>query len=316
MRLRGERDLLSTTRTTAPARHGALLVLSGAILWGTAGASQELLDGAVPPLVVGALRTTLGGLALAAVALRRRRDPITRLSVRDARGPLAVAGVAIALYQASFFVGVDALGIAVGTIVAVGSAPFFAGALSLATGQGRPTVTWFATTTLAVGGLVLLVRPDGSSAAPVLGVVAALSAGLAFGTFTVVSKGLLARGMRRIDVVAVPFVLGGVLLVPVLVDGMRAAADVGALSSGRGPFVVAWLALGATAAAYLLFSAGLGGVSAVVGATLALAEPLTATLLGVLVFSERLGSGATIGALLVAAALAITVRRPDRSVAG
>jgi len=315
VRLRGERDLLSTTRAAAPARQGALLVLAGAVLWGTAGASQELLDGSVPPLVVGALRTILGGIALAAVALRHRPDRAGRLTVRAAWGPLVVAGFAIALYQAAFFVGVDALGIAVGTIVGVGSAPFFAGALALATGQGRPTAAWLATTTLAVGGLALLVRPDGSSAVPVPGVLAALSAGLAFGTFTVVSKGLLARGMRRLEVVAVPFVLGGLLLLPVLVVGLRTTVDVAALSSGRGPFVIAWLALGATAAAYLLFSAGLGEVSAVVGATLALAEPLTATLLGVLVFAERLGPVATSGALLVATALALTVRRPDRSVA-
>jgi DME family drug/metabolite transporter len=70
------------------------------------------------------------------------------------------------------------------------------------------------------------------------------------------------------------------------------------------------LAVGATAGAYLLFIAGLGGVPAATAATLALAEPLTATLLGVTVFGERLGRVAVLGALVVAVALLLTARRP------
>ena len=316
MRLRGERDLLSTaTRTSAPARRGALLVLAGAALWGTAGAAQALLDGALPPPVVGAVRTGLGGLALGALALRGPAALRASLTVPGARATLALAGAAIALYQATFFVGVDALGIAVGTIVAVGSAPFFAGTLTRLSGQERPTTAWLRTTLLAVGGLVLLVRPDGAAGLQPGGVLAALTAGLSFGAFTVLTKGLLSRGVRRIDVVAVPFVVGGLLLLPVLLGGISGAAGEGSLGDARSLAVIAWLGLGATAAGYLLFSAGLTRIPAISGATLALAEPLTAMLLGVLVFAERLGPTASAGALLVALALLLTVRRSERDAA-
>ena len=313
MRLRGERDLLSaTSRVAAPARGGALLVLAAAVLWGTSGSSQELLDGAVDPLVVGALRTILGGVVLVAVTLLAGRgDALPRLARREARFPLLIAGVCIALYQVTFFFGVQLLGIAVGTIVAIAATPFAASAVAIALGQGRPTRVWLGTTLLAVIGLVLLVRPEGDSASSLVGVAAALTAGLSFGTFTVLTKGLLARGLRRLETVAFPFVIAGVLLVPALLLGLTRSDDPTAVLRAPGVFIMLWLAVAATALGYVLFAAGLGGVSAVTGATLVLAEPLTATLLGVLVFAERLGPPATVGAALVATALLVTAVRPD-----
>ncbi len=323
MRLRGERDLLSAPgRVAAPARNGPLLVLSGAVLWGTAGASQQLLGDAVPPFVVGSLRTVLGGAALVAVALLARRHaptgidvPVALMPRRHARAMLLLAGVCIAAYQVAFFIGVRSLGIAVGTILAIGAAPFFAGAAAALAGQGRATRRWLLHTGLAVLGLVLLVRPSGEVPLSVPGLVAALLAGLSFGVFTVLTKGLLARGVPRIDAVAMPFGIAAVLLLPVLAIGLRAAEGAGELLRPAGIMVVLWLALGATAAGYVLFIAGLRGVTAVVGTTLVLAEPLTAALLGVLVFAERLDAVATTGALLVAAALVLTAARPGAVVA-
>ena len=313
MRLRGERDLLNETlRVAAPARGSALLVLAAAVLWGTSGSSQELLGGAVNPLVVGALRTIVGGAVLLAVAmLAARGDALPTLARAEARVPLLIAGVCIALYQVTFFFGVQLLGIAVGTIVAIAATPFAASAVSIALGQGRPTGVWFGTTALAVVGLVLLVRPEGDTTVSLAGIAAALTAGLSFGTFTVLTKGLLARGLRRLETVAFPFVVAGVLLIPALVLGLVRSDDPAAVIRAPGVFVVLWLAVAATALGYVLFAAGLGGVSAVTGATLVLAEPLTATLLGVLVFTERLGPPAVVGASLVAVALLVTAVRPD-----
>jgi DME family drug/metabolite transporter len=317
VRLRGERDLLSASgRVTAPARSGALLVLGGAVLWGTSGSSQELLGGAVGPLVVGSLRTILGGAALGLVALFvARRESLSLTEVTAARSaarmPLLLAGLCIALYQVTFFVGVRSLGIAVGTILAIGATPFFAGAVSIALGQGRPSRAWFATTSLAVVGLALLIRPEEGVSVSPAGVAAALAAGLAFGTFTVLSKAMLELGLRRLDTVVIPFLIAGALLLPVLVVGLAGAEDPGAIVRVPGLLVVLWLALGATAGGYLLFIAGLRGVTAVVGTTLVLAEPLTATLLGILVFAERLSLSASTGALLVAVALLLTARRPE-----
>lgn len=309
MRLRGERDLLSgPVRPAGPAR-GAALVLAGAALWGTAGASQALLGGTFTPQSVGALRIAVGGLALGllAAAARRRAAPTSGSApgTSTRRRLLAVATVGVVGYQLGFFVGVDALGIAVGTLLAVGSAPFFAGIVTVITGSGRPTGRWMLTTVAAVAGLALLVRPEGDVRVDAAGVTAALIAGLSFGTYTVVSKRLLAAGLRHVDVVAVPFVLGALTVLPLLAAAPT-VRDPATWADPRTLAVILWLGLGATAAGYVLFLAGLRVVPAVVGATLALMEPLTATLLGVGVFGERLGAAAAAGALVVAGALLAT----------
>ena len=310
MRLRGERDLLSAPAPVALERQrGAALVLAGAVLWGTSGAAQELLDGAVSPVTVGALRTVLGGLALVVVALPGLRGAVARW--RLVRLPLVLAGLCIAFNQVAFFVSVRSLGIAVGTILAVGTAPFVAGAISILTGRYRPSRRWIMTTLLAVVGLMLLVRPDGDTRVPLWGAAAAVGAAAAFGLFTVLTKDLLARGLGRLDTVVLPFIVGGVLLLPVLIHGVVTSGEAVRLVTWPGLAVVVWLAVGATAAGYLLFITGLGSVAAVAGTTLVLAEPLTAGLLGVIVFGERLGPVATVGAATVALALVLAARRPE-----
>lgn len=75
---------------------------------------------------VGALRLLIGGLALVALAIRsgelQRARPFP-LRV------LALAAVMIAAYQICFFNGVARNGVALGTLVAIGSAPMLAGML-------------------------------------------------------------------------------------------------------------------------------------------------------------------------------------------
>ena len=275
----------------------------------------------VPSPLVGALRTVVAAVALGLLVwfgpqrVRRSRSPLVASSRRD-RVLLAVAGAGVAAYQVMFFIGVRALGVAVGTILAVGSAPFFAGLLSLLTGDARLTRARIATTLLAVVGLLLLVRPDGDVAPSMSGVLAALTAGLAFGGYTVLARSLLGRGVHRMDTIAVPFLLGGALLLPVLVRGVAGLADPGVLLRPTALLVVLWLGIGATAAGYLLFIAGLRDVTAVAATTLVLAEPLTATLLGVLALGERLGPLAVTGAIVVATALVLTARRPGTAPTG
>jgi len=310
VRLRRERDLLSVPSgpRTAVVRNGPVLVAAGAVLWGTAGASQELLQGAFPPYVVGALRAAVGGGILVAIAAPGlHRSPVR---LRDSSGTLIAAGLCAVGYQVLFFAGIRSLGIAIGTILAIGSAPFFAGAASMLRSGRAPSRRWAATTLTAVVGLVLLMRPERDLAAPSVGMLAALGAGFAFGVYTVLAKLLLERGVRRLDTIAVPFLLGGVLSVPLLIFGLS-RESAASLLEPRILAVVAWLAIAATAGGYLLFISGLERVPATVGATLVLAEPLTATLLGVTVFGERLGPLPLLGAAVVAAALVFTARRPE-----
>ncbi|MEA2480204.1 MAG: drug/metabolite transporter, family [Thermoleophilaceae bacterium] len=279
------------------------LVLLSAFLFGTTGTAQALGPDGTTPITVGAVRIAVGGavlvvVALATGALRSRR--------RWPAGAVAASALGVAGYQLCFFAAVDATGVALGTVVALGSGPAFAGLFGLLLRRERPARRWAAATALAVTGAALLVLAGGDAASVDPGGVAlALGAGASYGLYTVTSKTLLDAGQRPEAVMAVAFAAGAILLVPVLALG-----DTAWLAHPGGIALAAYLGLIPTALAYVLFARGLERLPAATVATLTLAEPLTAALLGILVLGERPGPVAIVGALLVLSGLLVLARSP------
>lgn len=270
-----------------------LLIVGAAVLWGTTGTAQDLGDVDASPVAVGTVRILLGGLLLALLASRSPRPT----------GPwpaYVVGAVAVAGYQASFFAAVDRSGVALGTLVAIGSGPVFTGIAALLASGERPVSRWYAATGLAVVGCGLLLAPGGDSALDAAGLGLALAAGLSYAVYTVAAKTVLDRDVPGPTVMAAFFVGGAVLLLPALL-----VADTGGLLSGRGIAMELWLGVSTTALSYLLFSAGLRRLRASTVATLSLAEPLTAAVLGVLVLRERPGVTAALGAALLLSGLVV-----------
>jgi drug/metabolite transporter, DME family len=274
------------------------LVLLSAALFGTTGTAQALGPDGSSPLAVGAVRIAIGGAALVVIALAAGA---LRDSVRWRPGPALAGAVGVAGYQLCFFAAVDSTWVAVGTVVAIGSAPGFAGLFGLARRGERPTRRWALATLLAIAGAALLVLAGGGAAnLDPAGVALALGAGACYGLYTVTSKILLKAGHQPQGVMAVAFGLGGLLLAPVL-----ALADNAWLAEPGGAALALYLGLIPTAVAYLLFASGLERLPAASVATLTLAEPLTAATLGVVVLGERPGPVAGVGALLVLSGLLV-----------
>jgi DME family drug/metabolite transporter len=214
---------------------------------------------------------------------------------------LATAGAAgsMAAYQLCFFAAVIKTGVAVGTIVAIGSAPVLAGGLAWLVRREHPGPKWLAATVLAVLGCSLLIAAGGSIRVNALGVILALGAGVAYATYAVTSKGLLEEHPPE-AVMAVVFCLGALFLLPLLFT-----ADLNWLAQPRGLVVVLHLGLIATAAAYTLFARGLMAIPVATAVTLSLAEPLTAGILGVVVLGEHLVLVTLLGIGLVFSGLAL-----------
>ncbi|HEX8085181.1 MAG TPA: EamA family transporter [Solirubrobacteraceae bacterium] len=280
------------------------LVLLAAVLFGTTGTAQALGPGG-SPLSVGAARVAVGAalLALAAWAVERHRRSAAS-QTRGATpawplGALAGAAVGIAGYQLSFFAAVDDTGVAVGTVVALGSAPALAGLLGRVVDGSPLTRRWAACTALATAGVVLLVLAGSDAKVSALGVGLALVAGASYAAYTVGSKRMLAAGHAPEAVMARGFGLAALLLAPVLV-----VHGGGPLASSDGFLLALYLGAIPTALAYILFAHGLRLLTAGETATLTLAEPLTASVLGAVVLAERPGSLAIAGAALVLAGLA------------
>lgn len=275
-------------------------VLAAAVLFGTTGTAQALGPDGTTPLAVGAARLLVGGLALLAVLplLGHRLGEATALW----RTPVGVAaGVCTAAYQVAFFAGVQRAGVALGTLITIGSGPVLAGLLARVLLGERPGRAWLAATALCVAGLALLTLDGGGSGdVDPVGVGLALLSGLAYAAYTVLAKQLMVAGAPSAPVMAGAFGLGGLLLAPLLL-----VAPVAWLASPGGLGLALYLGLVTTTLAYVLFGRGLAVLPAAPVTTLVLAEPLVATTLGVGVLGERLGAAGAAGAGLVLAGLAV-----------
>jgi DME family drug/metabolite transporter len=211
------------------------------------------------------------------------------------------AGACTALYQVFFFAGVDRAGVALGTLVTIGSGPVFAGLLSAVLLAERPTRSWIAATGICLVGLGLLsLGGRGSANFESVGVLLALGAGLAYAAYTVAARRILSAGTPSLEVMASAFGLGGVLLLPLLIW-----QPMSWLPSARGVALALYLGLVTTTVAYIFFGRGLALLPAGPVTTLVLAEPLVATALGIGVLGESLPAIGVVGTVAVLGGLAL-----------
>lgn len=285
---------------TAPKISGAWFVLLAATLWGTTGTAQTFAPSGTSPLAVGAIRMVLGGALLAGLMFARGG---WRHNGRWPVWPLSLAVLGVVGYQLLFFAGVARTGVAVGTIVGIGSSPIMAGFLTWLVWRKRPGRQWAVTTGLAIIGCALLIGGGQAIQVDVGGMLLAIGAGAAYAVYTIASKFLV--GERPSTVVAgVVFGLGAVLLLPLCF-----VLDMAWLTELRGFGVALHLGVVTLACAYLLFTIGLQTVSSATAVSLTLAEPLTAALLGVFVVGETLEPVAWVGIGLLFAGLVVLTRR-------
>ena len=284
-----------------------LFVVGAAVLWGTNGTAQALGPDGASSIAVGTVRNVVGALVLVGIAAMRGR--LVTGARQLERRPLVLAAAATASYQLCFFGGVRLAGVAIGTVVGVGSGPVWGGLLGWLGRRERPSRHWAVASVLALVGAALLATTTGSDGERVdpLGIALALGAGLSYAAFALWSKALTVHHDPDLVMTWV-FALSGLMLLPLgLISG------VGPLLTGHGALMALWLGVVSLAASYLLFGRGIAGVAVATATTLALAEPLTAATLGIVVLDERLTRPAVTGMALVFAGLAVlaTGRAPE-----
>lgn len=274
-----------------------IYVLLAAMLWGTTGTAQSFIEGTAQPLTIGALRLGIGGFTLLVFVIAAKKINFYAIPWRA----VVLSAAAMALFQPFFFSAVQLTGVAVGTVVAIGSAPVFSGILEWLVLKRRPDRLWVGATAFAIAGCVLLFINGESSTIKLSGVVLALGAGITFAGYAMASKNVLNK-MEAVPAVAIIFTISACLLFPFLLF-----LDLSYIANPVNAGVIAYLGIGATSVSYILFSTGLKKIPSSSAVTLSLAEPLTAAVLSVFIIREVLSSTAWVGvALLLGGILILT----------
>lgn len=283
---------------------GILLVLSAAILWGTTGTAQTFAPLTLSSYWVGSMRLLVAGVFFllwmglsSAGELRPSRLCLLPWTA------IILAALAMATYNLAFFAGIRATSVALGTALALGSGPIWAGFLQVAVTRQRPLGKWWLAVSICVAGLVLTtLGSQGGISLPLAGVALCLLSGFSYAVYAMATKHIVATTSPGLATASV-FTLAALFALPVA--GLLAGKPVVSTSDVA---VMLWLGVVATGIAYLLFSAGLRWVSSATGVALALAEPIAAVILAVLIVGERPAPISYAGLLLMFAGLSVLVR--------
>ena len=292
-----------------------LIAITG-ILWGTTGTAATFAPEA-GPLAIAAGSLGVGGLLQALVAIPALWAAAPALR---AQAPTVLLGAAaVGVYPLAFYSSMHVAGVAVGTVVALSSAPLAAGVLELVV-DGRPLGRWWVVAAgMGVLGSALLclsrvpgpargtgvasVSPSSTPGGGAVGLVARIM----YAAYTWAAGRLMARGIGRAASMGAVFGGGGILLMPVL-----ALTGAPLVASREGFLVAAYLALVPMFGGYLLFGIGLARVSASTATTITLLEPAVAAILAVAVVGERLSPVGWAGLGILASALLVLTLAPDR----
>ncbi|GFH80982.1 MULTISPECIES: DMT family transporter [Streptomyces diastaticus group] len=288
-----------------PVGRGLFYLIVAGAAWGTAGAAASLLYRVsdIGPVTLSFWRY-VGGLALlvGVHALRRgRRTPRPAEPVgRKVRRVLAT-GVGLTVFQTAYFAAVQETGLAVGTVVSLGSGPVLIalGArllLGERLGRGGLLAVGGALLGLAVlvlGGEGVAVRPSGIA----LGVLAA--AGYASVTLMTCFWGRDGDG-DPLSTTTWAFVVGALLLLPFgLLEGVVPQSTDPVRVIG----LLVYVAAVPSALAYALYFAGAAVVRSATVSVIMLLEPVSAAAIAVLLLGEELTAPTVLGTLLMLVAV-------------
>ncbi|MGO2756612.1 MAG: DMT family transporter [Brachybacterium alimentarium] len=264
---------------------GILAVLTAAFLWGTTGTAATFAPD-VGPLPIGAAALGVGGLLQAAIAVPPLRRESSALISR--RGTVMAGAAGVAIYPLAFYSSMHLAGVAVGTVVSLGSAPIVSGILERVVERRRLSGWWMLAATLGIAGSAVLSGAKmhdapGEALPTIAGVGLGLVAGGTYAVYSWSAHRLINRGIGRAAAMGAVFGLGGAALMPVLlISGAPLLADAQSFT------VSAYMALIPMFLGYVLFGYGLTHLTASTATTLTLAEPAVAAVLAVVIVGERL----------------------------
>lgn len=276
---------------------GPLLVLAGALCFSISGFLQAIAPDGSTPYSIACSRMMIGAAALFLF------NQIFRGGVKWSDWPwkaIAICSVCLWFYQILFFNSILTVGVAVGTVVAIGVTPIFSGIIDFLISKKTPQGAWYLATLMAIVGLVLINMVGGVNF-DWGDLLMPIAAGACYAMNICTAPRLTVKHTAEESMMMIMAVVGIGLLPLALYFPNNWLMCV------RGLGVALALGVVTGAAAFSLTVAGIKSTATPVAATLALGEPMGAALLGILALGEPCTLSTIIGIALILLAVLVLI---------
>lgn len=271
---------------------GVLWLFLGSLCASTTGLTQAFTPESATPLSIGGVRLLSGGFFLLLLGLITKKLPNFKTIPKK---PVIWATLSLILYQLCFFVVCKKIGVAVGSVVAIGSVPIVVGFFAWLLLKEKPTKIWYIATFFMLVGLVALGLSNAGDNLNfnIFGIVLAVIAGCGYGLFLVFIKPAL-EGNGSVEIMIIVFILGGILMLPIVFS-----QPMDWIFTIRGMLcILNWGGITA-ALAFFLILYGMKTTPVNVAGALSITEPFCAALWGILILNEQVGFQGYVGLSLI-----------------
>jgi DME family drug/metabolite transporter len=290
---------------------GIIAIIIASFLWGTTGIAASYSSG-ISPLAIGAFSTGIGGVLLVITARKKLYIDYKRLLKQPKTLLLGI--ISVAIYPLAFYTSMRFSGVAIGTVVSIATAPFFAAMLERLISKNNISIQWIVSFVIGAIGIVLLTLGRDhtnnilySIQQQSFGILLGFLAGLSYASYSWTAKRLIESGVHSTSSMSALF--GGaalLLLLSLVFTGNNL------FSNPKNIFVPLYIAVIPMFLGYLLFGFGLNFIDASKATLITLIEPLVATILAVVIIGERFKMIGWIGAFLVSLCLLMQTIKPRR----
>lgn len=304
--------MFSNTSIRFTARHGIVLILMSALMWGTVGVCIKMIYSMTDTnaLSVGFFRLMFASPVLLLTCWLLLGKRMFQVSLRDF-GQMMLIGVMMALYQVCYFASIAYVGVSIAVLVTLCTAPVMVALLGALFLRERLSNTVLLALVCAIVGTTLLVWGEpgttNQNTNTLLGVLLALGSALGYAVVTLCSRSLADR-YHPLQPIGFGFSAGALMLLP-----FALATGLVTTYSGEAWLLMLYMGLVPTALAYVFFLTGIRYTTATVASILTLIEPLTSTLLAWYLFGEQFSPYGLYGALLLLSAIGLLYKGSDQA---
>jgi len=292
---------------------GALVCLASAVAFGAMGIFGKLAydEGATVGTLLAVRFLLAAALFWALVVATGAARQVRALSGRDVGIALALGAVGYSAQAGAYFAALQRLDAGLLSLLLY-TFPAMVTVAAVALGRERASRRKAGALVVASAGLILVLAGAGAGALDPVGALLGVTAAVVYTTYILTSAGVAERVGPLLLSALVCTGAATTLTLATVFEGDLHLGDVSAAGFGW----LAGIAVVSTVGAVSLFFAGLKRVGPTTASILSTAEPVTTVVLAFLAFGESLGPVQLAGgALVLAAALVLSVRSQGRDVA-